>query len=250
MKHVFLLLGALAALTLRAEMSSVRALEIVLNSKNSTDVKTFEAAKAIVERDAKAGRPLQRFVIGVTTEDKGLAQQYLTESRGPIRQMAEKNNNSLAWYLLSLENNDMNCLRKAADGGNVQALNAFGMISLQEALRRHDFTGISTNELEKTLKHSFECFSKTAAQRDTNGFINLGTCYLRGFGCKADLALAFACFKAAAEAGHPEGMDNVSGCYQFGHGVKKDAEQSLYWAMRGRAARGDKAAAKWLEERK
>ena len=44
----------------------------------------------------------------------------------------------------------------------------------------------------------FCCFRRAAAQRDPNGFINLGTCYLRGLGCKADLSLAFACFKAAA----------------------------------------------------
>jgi TPR repeat protein len=50
--------------------------------------------------------------------------------------------------------------------------------------------------------------------------------------------------------GHPEGMDNVSACYQFGHGVKKDGDLSLLWAMRGRATRGDEAAAKWLKERR
>ena len=59
-----------------------------------------------------------------------------------------------------------------------------------------------------------------------------------------------ACFKAAAEAGHPEGMDNLSACYQFGHGIEKSGELSLYWAMRGRAARGDEAAARWLRDRK
>ncbi|MBQ0031936.1 MAG: sel1 repeat family protein, partial [bacterium] len=86
--------------------------------------------------------------------------------------------------------------------------------------------------------------------RDANGFINLGTCYLRGFGCKQDMTMAFDCFRTAAELGHPEGMDNVSACYQFGHGVAKDNELCLWWAMRGRAARGDEAAAKWLKERK
>ena len=33
-------------------------------------------------------------------------------------------------------------------------------------------------------------------------------------------------------------------------GVKKDSELSLFWGMRGRAVRGDEAAAKWLRERK
>ena len=73
---------------------------------------------------------------------------------------------------------------------------------------------------------------------------------MRGFGCRQDLVFAFECFKSAAEAGHPEGMDNVSACYQLGHGVAPNTELSLFWAMRGRAARGDEAAAKWLRERK
>ena len=62
--------------------------------------------------------------------------------------------------------------------------------------------------------------------------------------------MAFQCYRSAAEAGHPEAMDNLSAMYQFGHGVKKDMELSLFWGMRGRAARGDEAAAKWLRERK
>ena len=161
--------------------------------------------------------------------------------------MAEKKNNSLAWYLLAKELNDFELLKKAAEGGNVQALNALGTIATQEALARN---AISSNALESILHTSFDYFRKAAALRDPNGFINLGTCYLRGFGCKKDMAMAFACFMAAAEMGHPEGMDNVSACYQFGHGVKKDSGLSLQWAMRGRAARGDEAAAKWLKERR
>ena len=228
-------------------MTSADALKVILNSKNATGVKTFAAAREMVEREAAEGKPLQQFVIGVTTDDKELAKRYLDASRDKIRALAAKKDNPLAWYLLSMENNDFQMLRRAADGGNVQALNALGSIATQEALVRGN---ISTNGLEAILKQSYVYFSKAAAQRDPNGFINLGTCYLSGFGCQRDLGLAFACFKAAAEAGHPEGMDNVSACYQFGHGVKKDSELCLLWAMRGRAARGDEAAAKWLKDRK
>ena len=238
---LFLLSGLLLAMT------SSDAVAIVLNSKNATGAKTFAAAKERVERDAADGKPLQQFVIGVTTDDKALAKRYLNASRDKIRALADRTNNSLAWYLLSMENNDFQMLLKAAGGGNVQALNALGAIATQEALARN---GIPSNSLDRILGKSYEYFQKAAAKRDPNGFINLGTCYLRGFGCKQDMAMAFACFKAAAEAGHPEGMDNVSACYQFGHGVKKDNELCLYWAMRGRAARGDEAAAQWLRDRK
>ena len=230
-----------------AAMSSADAVAVVLNSKNATSKRNYEAAREIVEQDAAAGKPLQQFVIGVTTDDKDLAKRYLDASHDKIRALAEKKDNPMAWYLLSMENNDFKMLQKAADGGNVQALNALGSIAIQEALNRN---GVSSNNLERILKRGYGFFHKAAIQRDANGFINLGTCYLRGFGCKQDMAMAFNCFRAAAELGHPEGMDNVSACYQFGHGVKKDNELCLWWAMRGRAMRGDEAAAKWLKERR
>ena len=236
-----------AVLSLLAAMSSADAVAVVLNSRNATGARTFAEAKEIVERDAKAGKPLQQFVVGVTTDDKELAEKYLTASRDKIRMIAETKDNPLAWYLLSIEKNDFSYLKRAADGGNLQALNAYGTVNLQEALKCDNIT---TNRLDEILKNCMVCFQKAAAKKDPNGYINLGTCYQRGLGCRQDLGLAFLCFKAAADAGHPEGMDYVSACYQFGHGVQKDSKLSLEWAMRGRAARGDKAAAKWLEDAK
>lgn len=129
----------------------------------------------------------------------------------------------------------------------MQALNALGSIAISEAFARE---GVETNRLERILKRGYDCFSRAARQRDPNGFVNLGTCYLRGFGCAQDMDMAVRCYQAAAELGHPEAMDNLSAAYQFGHGVKPDAERSLYWAMRARALRGDAAAATWLRTRK
>ena len=235
-----------AVLPLLLSMTSAEAIATLLNSSSATGPRTFAEAKGQVEREAEEGKPLQQFVIGVTTDDKPLAKRYLDASREKIRIMAEKKNNPLAWYLLSMESNDLKMLRKAADGGNVQALNALGTIATTEAFKR----GKTPHELDPILTKSYDYFSKAAAQRDPNGFINLGTCYLRGFGCNQDMAMAFECFRSAAELGHPEGMDNMAGCYQFGHGVEKNTERSLYWTMRGRAARGDEAAVKWLRERK
>ena len=228
-------------------MSSADAVAVILNSRNATSKRNYDAAKEIVMRDAADGKPQQQFVIGVTTDDKDLAKRYLDASRDKIRALAEKKDNPMAWYLLSMENNDFKMLQRAADGGNVQALNALGSIAIQEALSRNN---VSSNGLERILARGYGFFRKAAVQRDANGFINLGTCYLRGFGCKQDMPMAFSCFRAAAELGHPEGMDNVSACYQFGHGVEKNNELCLWWAMRGRAARGDEAAAKWLKERR
>ena len=228
-------------------MTSSEAVAVILNSKNATSAKRFAAAKEVVAREAAAGEPLQQFVIGVTTDDNELAKRYLDASRDKIHALAEKKDNSMAWYLLSMENNDFKMLQKAANGGNVQALNALGAIATQEALVR---TEVSTNDLERILKKSYDFFHKAAVKHDANGLVNLGTCYLRGFGCKKDMAMAFSCFRAAAQLGHPEGMDNVSACYQFGHGIEPNRELCLLWAMRGRAARGDEAAEKWLKEHK
>lgn len=238
---------SIASLGARAAMTTADAVAVLLNSRSAVGVRTYSAAWEIVASEARKGAPLQQFVVGIKTDDKELAARYLTSSREKIKALAEKRNNPLAWYLLSVEKNDFAYLKKAADGGNVQALNAYGTISMQEAMSR---TRISTNALERILRSSYECFRKAASQRDPNGYINLGTCYQRGYGCNQDMGLAFICFKAAAEAGHPEGMDYVSACYQFGHGIEKNSELSLLWAMRGRAARGNEAAEKWLMERK
>ncbi len=238
----------LAYLSLMFAMSSADAVAALLNSSNACSARTYETARKTVMREAELGHPLQQFVVGVTTDDKSLAKKYLDASREKIRAMAEKKNNPLSWYLLSLEANDMKMLNKAAKLGNVQALNALGAILVQQAF--DNSTAPSTNNTEAALKSGFNCFKRATEQRDPNGYINLGACYLRGFGCKQDMPLAFECFRSAAQAGHPEGMDYLSACYQFGHGVARNDELSLYWAMKGRAARGDKAAAKWLKERK
>ena len=232
---------ALAALL--AVLGSSDAVLHLLNAPTSCGQKVYAEAKAVVERDAKAGKPLQQFVWGLTTDDPKLAAKCLDASRGKIREMAEKADNPMAWYLLSVEKNDVACLQKAADGGNVQALNALGLLILSEAMARKN---ADTNQLEVSFKKCFRCFHKAARQKDANGFVNLGTCFLRGFGCAQDMKAAVRCFEAAAALGHPEAMDCLSAAYQLGHGVEPDAEKSLVWAMRARALRGDRAAEEWL----
>lgn len=229
-----------------AAMSSADAVATLLNSRSSVGAKAFEEAREIVAREAAAGKPLQQFVVGVTTDDKALARRYLDASRGKIMGLASKKDNPLAWYLLSMESNNVRQLRRAADGGNVQALNALGTLLTQRAFDRT----LASNEYDRALSHSFECFSRAAAMSDPNGFFNLGTCYLRGLGCPRDDARAFRCYLSAAEAGHPEAMEGVSNCYRFGQGVDRDEATSLRWLMRARAVRGDAAAEKWLEGQK
>ena len=230
-----------------AAMTSAEAIVTILNTAAATSPRRYAEAKAVVERDAMAGMPVQQFIVGVRTQDKALSKKFLDASRPKISYLAAEKDSALAWYLLSMERNDLKLLRKAAAGGNVQALNALGAIETQQALA--DKT-LSSNEVEQVLCRSFGYFGQAVAKRDPNGFINMGTCYLKGLGCRQDPALAFECFKSAAELGHPEAMDYMSASYEHGNGVPQSDELSLYWMMRGRAARGDEAAAKWLRERK
>lgn len=233
-----------------ATMPSADAVVVVLNTSEASGQKRFAEAQAVVEADAREGKPVQQFVVAVTTDDPKLATRYLKSAKPKIKALAENKDNPLAWYLLSMETNDFVCLRKAAKGGNVQALNTLGTIAMQDALDRNDRHQISTNVLESILAKSFRSFSLAAAKQDANAFVNLGTCYLRGFGCKIDLPLAFECFRTAADMGHPAAMDYLSASYEHGLGVKKDVRRSLYWQMKARALRGDAAAEKWLKERK
>lgn len=228
---------------LLAAMTTQDAIVTLLNSASSTSPARFAEAQEFVLREAEAGKPLQQFVVGVTTKDEKLAKRFLDASRERIRDFAEKRNNPLAWYLLSMESNDFKLLKRAADGGNVQALNAFGTILIQGAVESKTQT---TNVQAAAVTRGYECFRRAAAKGDPNGFVNLGTCYLQGLGCPPDPVMAHECFKSAAKAGHPEAMDWLSANYQLGHGVRKDPEMSLVWRMKAKAVRGDAAAAEWL----
>lgn len=227
---------------LLASMTTQDAIVTLLNSASSTSPSRYAEAQKLILSEAEAGKPIQQFVVGVTTKDEKLAKRFLESSRARIRELAEKRNNPLAWYLLSMETNDYKLLKRAADGGNIQALNAYGTILIQAAASK----ATTTNAQAAAVSRGYECFRRAAAQGDPNAFVNLGTCYLRGLGCPEDLVMAHECFKSAARAGHPEAMDYVSANYQLGHGVKKDPEMSLVWRMKAKAVRGDAAAAEWL----
>ena len=233
----------IATTFLLAAMTTQDAIVTLLNSPSSTSPRRYAQAEDLILKEAKEGKAVQQFVIGVTTKDAELSKKFLDASREKIRWMAAEKDNPLAWYLLSMEINDMKLLKRAADKGNVQALNAYGTLLFQAAFEAKT---ASTNSQISAISRGYECFRKAAAQGDPNGFVNLGTCYLRGLGCPPDPVLAHECFKSAAKAGHPEAMDYVSANYQLGHGVRKDAELSLLWRMKAKAVRGDKAAEEWL----
>lgn len=238
MKKMFL--AALCTLSLvcvaTAADKASEAIVTLLNSRASGSRSEFREAAKIVAAGAKEGRPLQQFVIALVTNDRDLPRklrlkpetrkEYLDQSRDKIRRLAEEKNNALAWYLLSLETNNLSFLKRAADGDNVQALNAWGTISLTGALRN---PSMETNEVARTLVKCFGLFKKAADKGDANGLYNLGMCYMQGYGCTPDEDLAYKCFRTSAEAGHPEAINNVGGFYRDGIVVRANPETAAKW---------------------
>ena len=238
MKKMFL--AALCTLSLvyvaMAADKASEAIVTLLNSRASGSRSEFREAAKIVAAGAKEGRPLQQFVIALVTNDRDLPRklrlkpetrkEYLDQSRDKIRRLAEEKNNALAWYLLALETNNLSFLKRAADGDNVQALNAWGTISLTGALRN---PSMETNEVARTLAKCFGLFKKAADKGDANGLYNLGMCYMQGYGCTPDEDLAYKCFRTSAEAGHPEAINNVGGFYRDGIVVRANPETAAKW---------------------
>lgn len=211
----------------------------LLNSRAAGSPRGYEEAARVVRADADAGRPLQQFVLALVALDADAPQaarigeeqrkRYLEASREKIRLLAEKRDNPLAWYLLSIENNDLGLLKRAADGGNVQALNAWGTITLTRAFRN---PAADTNETVAVAAKAFSYFKRASDQGDANGLYNVGVCYLNGYGCERNENLAFKCFLTSSEAGHPEAINNIGGFYRDGVVVRKSAEKSVEWFAR------------------
>ena len=208
----------------------------LLNSRAAGSPRAYESAAKIVREDADKGGVLQQFVLAVISRDADAPdaaklsdrerEKYFEASRDKIRKLAELNDNPLAWYVLSMESNDMSMLEKAAGGGNVQALNALGTIRLTEAFKD---PSITSNALDKVQKRAYKCFKWASDQGDINGFYNLGMCHMSGYGCKRDEKMAFECFRNAAEAGHPEAINNIGGFFRDGIVVRKNPELSVVW---------------------
>lgn len=215
---------------------SAAALENLLNSRASGSPLLYAKAAETVAEDARAGKILQKYVLAVVSKERNAPpaarltdaqrKQYFDETRDKIKVLAEKKSNSLAWYLLSLEKNDRRMLKRAAEGGNVQALNAWGTLELTDAFAKSNAT---SNEVERVMNRSFSCFKKAAAQKDANGLYNLGMCYMNGYGCEADPEKAYECFETSAEMGHPESINNIGGMYRDGIVVERDLVVATRW---------------------
>jgi TPR repeat protein len=232
--------SAVVAAVLMAVLSSVaadqaNAIVRLLNSRASGSPRGYAEAAKIVAEEAAQGKPLQGFVIAVVSRerdappaariDEATRKKYLDASRHRIEQLALKTNNSLAWYLLSIDRDDTNLLQRAALGGNVQALNAWGSMLVNTVVAQSS----DTNEIKRVLGEAVGFFKRAAGDGDANGLYNLGMCHARGLGLPRDDEAAFSCFRSAAEKGHPEAINSIGWFFREGRVVPKNAEISARW---------------------
>ena len=100
---------------------SADALERLLNLRTAQSPLAYSEAVETVRREAEAGSVLQQYVLALVSQDaqapqsahlsEKTRQQYLDRNRPRIRKLAETKDNALAWYLLSMEKNDLELLR-------------------------------------------------------------------------------------------------------------------------------------------
>ncbi len=237
MKRLFRMLCATAAVLAAwcANADPADAIMRLLNSQASGSLRAFEQAAEEVAEQARQGRPVYAYVLALISQtpspppaarlDEATRKKYLDGCREKIKYLAEKKNNSMAWYLLSLEGNNRELLHRAAVAGNVQAMNAWGNYLIARAVE-----GTSdTNEVNRILGVAYDYFKAAASQGDANGLCNLGMCCLRGIGTQQDDRAAFAYFRDAAEKGHPEAINNIGSFFREGRVVEKDLEMATKW---------------------
>ena len=207
-------------------LASAAAVVNLLNSRAAGSPLVYERSLAEVRADAEAGKTVQMFVYGITAKDDPKSKEYLEKARPRIEKLAKDKDNALAWYLLSVDQQNYEYLQKAARRKNVQALNALGTMILTTALENPNML----DEMrEQALKDAFVAFNDAAKLKDPNGLYNLGMCYLNGYGCPVDTMMGINCFRTAAEAGHPEAINNIGGCFRDGVVVKQNLETAAKW---------------------
>ena len=216
----------------RADADPMEAIARLFNARASGSVRGFAQAAAEVAEMARQGRPICPYVLAVASRmsfpppaarlDEGTRSKYLNDWRGPIKKLADEKNDPMALYLLSLEGNDRSLLHRAAEAGNVQAMNVWGTYLITHRARETS----DTNEVNRILGEAVGYFKKAADKGDANGLYNLGMCHMQGIGVSQDDQNAFVNFQSAAEKGHPEAMNNVALFYREGRVVEKNLKWS------------------------
>ncbi len=208
-------------------------LEEFLDARSADSPVRYERAAKNMVSLAADGKVLHQYVLAVVSKEPDFpralkpaekdAEYYLLKNRRKIAQLAESEDNALAYYLLSLDKKDVKLLRKAAQGGNIYALNELG-VKLMNEVKSKKHSVLNAN---KKLFESFEHFSRAADKRDPTALYNLGICYLNGYGCEKDTVRAFECFTRASDMNHPSAMNMLGEMYRDGVEVEHNPEKAF-----------------------
>ena len=217
---------------LRADADPMEVITRLFNARASGSVREFAQAVEEVAEMTRQGRPICPYVLAIVSRmsftppaarlDEETRNKYFDDWRDQIKKLADEKNDSMALYLLSLEGNDRNLLHRAAEAGNVQAMNVWGTYLITHRVREAS----DTNEVNRILGEASEYFRNAADRGDANGLYNLGMCYMQGLGVPQDDQIAFGRFQSAAEKEHPEAMNNIGLFYREGRVVEKNLERS------------------------
>ena len=98
----------------------------------------------------------------------------------------------------------------------------------QEGLASFAAAG-GTDAVAESRQQDPEALQKAAEQGDAKAAYQLGQCYEKGRGVKADYAAAVACYRQAAEAGHAEAQYALAMCYAYGMSIAQDYDEATAW---------------------
>lgn len=241
-KTLLSFVAALAFLPAPADDYAREVLEEFLDARSAESPARYARAAKSVARLASEGLPIHQYVLAVVSTEADFPREvplsdkdreyYLLKNRRRISALADKDDNALAYYLLSLDRGDRNLLYKAAKGGNVYALNELGARMMSETKARKT----SASAANKKLGDCYVYFSRAADKRDPTALYNLGVCLLNGYGCTKNQASALEHFTRAADMNHPRAINALGEMYRDGVEVEQDSAKALsYFAESARS---------------
>lgn len=105
--------------------------------------------------------------------------------------------------------------KKAADLGNVEALNSLGNMYCRG------------DGIPKDYKKAFELYEQAAEQGSGWAMYNLGLMYSDGMGMRADYLKAVELYEKAADLGNVDALNNLGIMYAQGQGVAKNIQKAI-----------------------
>lgn len=221
-------------------------LEEFLDARTAESPIRYERAAKALSILAAEDNFLHQYVLAVVSKEPKFpksikvadkdAEYYILRNRRKVFQMAEKEDNALAYFLIALDRNDKKLLSKAAKGGCVYALNELGLKLMTEVkTKKH-----SVLNANKKYFEAFDYFTRASEKRDPTALYNLGFCYLNGYGCTKDINLAIENLTRASDMNNPQAMNALGVLYRDGVDVEGDLMKAFsYFAESAKLGNSD-----------